>query len=134
MRDEGGVRDTLSPTMNDWPALPLDEWRETRDTLHLWTQIAGKIRLALTPLVNHWWNVTLYVTARGLTTSRMPCQDGRSLDLEFDFRAHALRFRVSDGGAHDLPIGPRSVADVSRDDAHVGLALFVLRCSFFVLR
>jgi len=101
--------------MLDWPPLPLDEWRETRDTLHRWTQIAGKIRLALTPLVNHWWNVTLYVTARGLTTSRMPCHGGRSLDVEFDFVAHALRFRVSDGGRHDIALGPRSVADLWRE-------------------
>ena len=105
--------------MLDWPPLPLDEWRETRDTLHRWTQIAGKIRLALTPLVNHWWNVTLYVTARGLTTSRMPCHGGRSLDVEFDFVAHALRFRVSDGRAHDVPLGPRSVADLWREVLHV---------------
>jgi hypothetical protein len=101
--------------MHDWPPLPLDEWRETRDTLHRWTQIAGKIRMALTPLVNHWWNVTLYVTPRGLTTSRMPCVDGRSLDVELDFVSHAMRFRVSDGGAHDIALGPRSVADVWRE-------------------
>jgi Family of unknown function (DUF5996) len=98
--------------MRDWPALPLDEWRDTRDTLHRWTQIVGKIRLELTPLQNHWWNVTLYVTARGLTTSKMPCSGGRTLDIEFDFLAHVLRFRVSDGGAHDVPLGPRSVAEL----------------------
>jgi Family of unknown function (DUF5996) len=98
--------------MDAWPVLPLEEWRETRDTLHRWTQIAGKIRLELTPLVNHWWNTALYVTARGLTTSRMPCGGGRGLDIEFDFLAHVLRFRVSDGGAHDLPLAPRSVADL----------------------
>ena len=101
--------------MNGWPALPLEEWQETRDTLHRWTQIVGKIRLALTPLINHWWNVPLYVTARGLTTSEMPCSGQRSLDMEFDFVAHVLRIRVSDGAAHDLPLGPRSVADLYRE-------------------
>ena len=98
--------------MTAWPALPLGEWDETRKTLHRWTQIVGKIRLSLTPLINHWWNVPLYVTARGLTTSEMPCGGGRTLDIEFDFVAHVLRFRVSNGGAHDIPLGPRSVADL----------------------
>ena len=97
-----------------WPALPFDEWDETRQTLHRWTQIVGKIRLELTPLVNHWWNVPLYVTARGLTTSEMPVGE-RSMDMEFDFLAHALRIRVSDGGSHDIPLGPRSVADLYRE-------------------
>jgi hypothetical protein len=98
--------------MSTWPALPLEEWWDTRQTLHRWTQIIGKIRLALTPLVNHWWNVPLYVTARGLTTSEMPCSGNRTLDMELDFVSHALRIRVSDGGAHDIPLGPRSVADL----------------------
>lgn len=101
--------------MNGWPALPLEEWWETRQTLHRWTQIVGKIRLALTPLVNHWWNVPLYVTARGLTTSEMPCSENRTLDMELDFVSHVLRIRVSDGGAHDVPLGPRSVADLYRE-------------------
>ena len=114
--------------MSDWPALPLDEWRETRDTLHRWTQIVGKIRLALTPLVNHWWNVTLYVTARGLTTSKMTCHDGRALDIEFDFIAHQLRFRVSDGSEHDIPLGPRSVADLYRETFAV-LRQLDVRCT-----
>lgn len=100
--------------MNAWPALPLDAWSDTRDTLHRWTQIAGKIRMALTPLVNHWWNVALYVTARGLTTSTIPYGD-RWFDMEFDFVAHVLRIRVSDGGEHDVPLAPRSVADLHRE-------------------
>ena len=108
----------------DWPALPLEEWTETCATLHRWTQIVGKIRLALTPLVNHYWNVPLYVSARGLTTSEMPCSDGRSLDIEFDFVSHVLRFRVSDGGARDLPLGARSVADMY---AEIFATLGVLR-------
>ncbi|MFZ2490706.1 MAG: DUF5996 family protein [Thermoanaerobaculia bacterium] len=97
---------------HEWPALPLEEWADTCATLHRWTQIVGKIRLALTPPVNHFWNVPLYVTPRGLSTSEMPCGDGRSLDIEFDFVAHALRFRVSDGRAQDLPLRPRSVAQL----------------------
>lgn len=113
---------------NEWPSLPYDEWRDTRDTLHRWTQIVGKIRMTLTPLVNHWWNVPLYVTARGLTTSRMPAGDGRSLDIEFDFIAHVLRFRVSDGGAHDIPLGPRSVADLYHAIFGV-LQLLDIRCA-----
>src|SRR6185436_16052351 len=98
----------------DWPELPLEEWRETRDTLHRWTQIAGKIRLKLTPLINHWWNVPLYVTARGLTTSEIPYGD-RWFDIEFDFIAHVLRIRTNDGAEHDLPLGARSVADLHNE-------------------
>jgi hypothetical protein len=118
--------------MNPWPALPLDDWWETRETLHRWTQIVGKIRLELTPVVNHWWNVPLYVTARGLTTSEMPCAGGRTLDMEFDFLAHVLRIRVSDGGAHDIPLGPRSVADLYKE---IFSALDALRipCSIWTM-
>jgi hypothetical protein len=94
-----------------WPSLPLEEWLETRNTLNRWTQIVGKIRLALTPLVNHWWNVPLYVTARGLSTSEIPFGD-RWFDMEFDFVAHVLRVRVSTGAEHDIPLGARSVADL----------------------
>lgn len=73
-----------------WPALPLAEWRETRDTLHMWTQVVGKVRLALTPLINHWWNVALYVTARGLTTSEIPYR-GQWFDMELDFDADSAQ-------------------------------------------
>ena len=100
--------------MTEWPALPLDEWRETKDTLHRWTQIVGKIRMTLTPLINHWWNVPLYVTARGLTTSEIPYGD-RWFDIEFDFISHVLRIRTSDGAEHDIPLGPRSVADLHNE-------------------
>jgi hypothetical protein len=100
--------------MSDWPALPLEQWWNTQRTLHRWTQIVGKIRLALTPTINHWWNVPLYVTARGLTTSEIPYGD-RCFDMEFDFVAHALRIRTSDGAQRDLPLEPRSVADMYRD-------------------
>ncbi|HEX7706851.1 MAG TPA: DUF5996 family protein [Thermoanaerobaculia bacterium] len=119
-------------TDDRWPSLPLEEWSETRDTLHRWTQIVGKIRLALTPLLNHWWNVPLYVTATGLTTSKMPCSGGRSLDIEFDFISHALRFRVSDGSAHDLPLGPRSVADLYHEIFGV-LRLLDIPCTIWTM-
>jgi hypothetical protein len=93
-----------------WPELTLSEWDDTRDTLHLWTQIVGKIRLALEPMVNHWWQVPLYVSARGLTTSLMHT-GGRGLEIEFDFVDHALRARTSDGRARELALEPCSVAD-----------------------
>jgi hypothetical protein len=98
----------------DWPALPLDEWQETCSTLHMWTQVIGKVRLALTPLVNHWWNVPLYVSARGLNTSAMPYRGG-TLEIEFDFVAHRLLFRLSDGTEKALPLRAQTVAEFYRD-------------------
>jgi hypothetical protein len=96
--------------MEIWPSLPLEEWQETKDTLHMWTQVVGKIRLAQTPLINHWWNVPLYVTARGLTTSAMPYHE-RTFEIYFDFIAHELRIECSDGSAKSIALVPRSVAD-----------------------
>jgi hypothetical protein len=93
-----------------WPALPFDSWQETRATLHMWTQIVGKIRMSLTPLVNHYWNVPLYVTARGLTTSRIPYGE-RSFEVWFDFIEHQLVLEISDGISKKLPLQPVSVAD-----------------------
>jgi len=93
-----------------WPSLPLNSWKDTCATLHMWTQIVGKVRLALTPLVNHWWNVTLYVTARGLTTSIIPYGE-RSFELRFDFLKHQLVLETSDGSVKALPLGARPVAD-----------------------
>ena len=88
-----------------WPELPLAAWRDTRDTLHLWTQVVGKIRLALTPWLNHSWHVALYVTARGLTTSPIP--DGaRSFQIDFDFIDHVLWVRTSDGHFRQLVLKP----------------------------
>ena len=78
----------------DWPALRVDEWAKTRDTLHMWSQIVGKIRLAQAPMINHWWQVTLYVSARGLTTAAIP-HGQRIFDMEFDFCDHQLRIRES---------------------------------------
>ena len=92
-----------------WPELPTAAWRETYETLHLWTQIVGKIRLARTPWLNHSWHVTLYVTARGLTTSAIP--DGaRSFQIDFDFIDHALRISTSDGTARQFALAGKSVA------------------------
>ncbi len=93
-----------------WPRLALADWTDTRETLHMWAQIVGKIRLARAPIVNHWWNVVLYVTARGLTTSAIP--DGhRVFDLEFDFVEHRLVIRCSDGGRAAVDLRPMAVAD-----------------------
>jgi hypothetical protein len=98
----------LNPT--EWPPLPYAEWENTRDTLHMWTQIVGKTRLALTPLENHWWNVPLYVTPRGLSTSALPC-GADTFEMEFDLVAHQLLLRKSSGTQHGMRLYPRSVAD-----------------------
>lgn len=92
-----------------WPALPFEQWRETCETLHMWTQVVGKVRLALVPLINHWWNVPLYVSARGLTTSAMQCGSG-ALEIEFDFVEHLLRFRTDGRDDRTLALAPRTVA------------------------
>jgi hypothetical protein len=93
-----------------WPALPYAEWQDTCATLQLWSQIVGKIRLALAPPVNHWWHVPLYLTSRGLTTSPMP-YGGQTFQIDFDFIDHALCIATSDGRQETLPLRPRSVAD-----------------------
>jgi len=93
----------------EWPPLPLEEWKDTCATLHMWTQIAGKVRLAQTPLVNHYWNVPLYVSARGLTTTAMP-HDERFFEMEFDFIDHLLVIKCSDGASENIKLEPKSVA------------------------
>src|SRR5262245_53264003 len=93
-----------------WPELPVSAWQDTRDTLHMWTQVVGKVRLALEPMVNHWWQVPLYVSARGLTTSLMPW-DGGGLEIEFDFLADDLALRTTGGGSLRVALEPRTVAD-----------------------
>lgn len=98
----------------DWPSLPYAEWQDTCATLHLWTQIVGKIRLALAPMVNHWWQVPLYVTATGLTTSVMPYQ-GRAVQIDFDFCRHALSVTTSDEQQSEFPLAPYSVAQFYRN-------------------
>ncbi|HEY1502435.1 MAG TPA: DUF5996 family protein [Acidobacteriaceae bacterium] len=100
----------LSDDASCWPSLPLAAWKDTCATLHMWTQIVGKVRLALTPLVNHWWNVPLYVTARGLTTSRI-AYGARAFELTFDFLARQLVLETSEGTVKTLALKPQTVAD-----------------------
>ncbi len=95
---------------NGWPELKWSGWQETADTVHMWTQIVGKTRLELSPLQAHWWNVPLYVSARGLSTSAMPYA-GEFLEIEFDFVSHDLRFRLSSGATLCIPLRAQSVAD-----------------------
>src|ERR671919_1488586 len=86
----------VSSRIMTWPSLPLEEWKDTCATLHMWTQVVGKVRLAQTPLVNHWWNVPLYVSARGLTATAMPHGDA-FFEMEFDFIDNKLVITSSDG-------------------------------------
>jgi hypothetical protein len=97
-----------------WPTLPFGEWRETCATLHMWTQVVGKVRLAQSPHVNHWWQVPLYVSARGLTTSAMP-YGSRVFQIEFDFVAHRLSIETGEGDTRELALAPRTVADFHRE-------------------
>jgi hypothetical protein len=97
-----------------WPELPYAAWKDTRDTLHLWTQVVGKIRLALTPWLNHSWHVALYVTARGLTTSPIAWHGG-SFQIDFDFIDHVLWVRLSDGRFRQVMLKPMSVAEFYED-------------------
>jgi hypothetical protein len=97
-----------------WPELPYAAWKDTRETLQLWTQVAGKVRLSLTPWLNHSWHVALYVTARGLSTGPIAV-GGRTLELEFDFIDHVLWLRTSDGHVRQLMLKPVSVAEFYAD-------------------
>lgn len=101
---------TASPP-NEWPSIPVAGWEDTRDTFHLYTQVVGKVRLAREPIVNHWWNVTLYVTARGLTTSLMPHPDAGGFQIDFDLLDHELRASTVDGAVRTLPLEDRPVAE-----------------------
>jgi hypothetical protein len=93
-----------------WPAIPVSEWSDTYETLHMLTQIVGKTRLGLAPMQNHWWQVTLYVTPRGLTTSAMPFGN-KSAAVDFDFVNHTVVLRTSDGGRREIPLVQRAVRD-----------------------
>ena len=97
-------------TPMSWPSLPLEQWQQTRDTVHLWTQIVGKTRLGLAPQLNHWWSSALYVTARGLTTSLMPYRGGGA-EIEFDFTRHELVITTTNGAARRMPLASRKIAD-----------------------
>ncbi|MGH9707852.1 MAG: DUF5996 family protein [Candidatus Acidiferrales bacterium] len=104
------MNQTNSDSPQCWPALPLESWQDTCATLHRWTQMVGKVVLGLTPLVNHWWNISLQVTSRGLTTPRIP-YGPRTFELRFDFLQHQLVLETSDALVKTLPLAPRSVAD-----------------------
>lgn len=93
-----------------WPSLPFDAWKDTCATLHMWTQIVGKVRLAQAPMVNHWWQVALYVTCRGLTTSPIP-YGARTFQIDFDFVAHRLSIGTSEGDSESFSLAPRPVAE-----------------------
>lgn len=113
-----------------WPELPLEEWADTAATLHLWTQIVGKVRLAQSPWVNHSWHVTLYVTSEGLTTSPIP-YGRRTFEIAFDFIHHRLTLRTSDGAAGGFALEPRTVAsfhaELMRQLRDVGLDVSIRR-------
>ena len=108
------------------PSLPLDSWKDTLATLHMWTQVVGKVRLKLCPLVNHFWNVPFYLTARGMTTAAMPYQRG-TVEVRFDFVDHKLLIETSEGPTVALPLQPQSVAEFYKMfmDALVGLGVTV---------
>lgn len=106
---------TVQPSVPaEWPPLPLDAWRDTYATLHMWTQVVGKVCLALTPLVNHFWNIAFRVTARGLSTPPMNAA-GSVMTMTFDFVEHQLVIEMSDGRVERIPLAPRSVADFYRE-------------------
>jgi hypothetical protein len=96
-----------------WPSLPYDAWKDTYETLHMWMQVVGKIRLTLSPPVNHWWQSTLYVTPRGLTTSAIP-YGIHTFEIQFDFIDHDLAIHTSSGPSRYMSLYPRSVADFYR--------------------
>jgi len=99
----------MAVVLDAWPPLPVGEWADTYATLHMWTQVVGKIRLALAPRMNHWWQVPLYLTARGLTTSPMPYRDG-SVEISFDFIDHTLTIDTSDARRETVALAPQSVS------------------------
>src|SRR5215212_10828572 len=101
------MNENTNSTSQVWPALPFSEWKATCETLHMWTQIVGKIRLALTPWINHSWHVTLYLTSRGLTTSPIP-HGFHTFEIRFDFVSHELRILKSDGALRVLPLETQS--------------------------
>jgi hypothetical protein len=104
----------MRATAEPWPDLPLTEWEDTYRTLHMWAQIVGKVRLALTPKQNHWWNVALYVNTRGLTTSPIPYGNS-SFEIQFNFLDHRLEIRSSSGDERVLPLVAKSVAAFYRE-------------------
>jgi len=108
------MNDNMSDKEHAWPALPFAEWKDTCSTLHMWTQIVGKVRLAQSPLINHWWEVPLYVSARGLTTSSIPCPGG-NFEISFDFIDHRLDIKTSSGASRTIALYHRTVAGFYRE-------------------
>src|SRR5690606_18953909 len=112
MRDD--AQQGAAPTIEAWPTLPLDEWQDTYATLHMWTQIVGKIRMAQAPMINHWWQVPLHVTTRGLTTTPVPFHH-RPLEIGFAFAARSRDITTSDGGGRSVALEPKTVAAFYRE-------------------
>lgn len=106
------------PDFGPWPDLEWEQWKDTAETLHMYMQIVGKTRLALTPIQNHWWNVPLYLTARGLSTSPIPIPNGQLLDVEFDFLSHRVVCRTSSGDIRTIELKARPVAEFFREFSH----------------
>ena len=117
-----------------WPALPLAGWRDTYATLHMWTQVVGKLTLETTPLANHWWNVAFHLTARGFSTQPMTCGEGCTLVASFDFIAHELHLHASTGAAEVVKLEPKSVAAfhsqvmAALERMHIAIAISTLPC------
>jgi len=111
-----------------WPSLPLNEWQDTYTTLHMWTQIVGKIRMTLSPPLNHWWHVTLYVNSRGLTTGPVPYPQG-IFEIQFDFQKHAVEISTSEGTSASRPLMAESVASfysgISESLASLGIVVSI---------
>ncbi len=116
MDQAGATRASLGKPAGQgiWPSLPYEEWKDTYETLHMWMQIVGKIRLSLSPKINHWWHSSLFVTPRGLTTSPIPYA-ARTFEIQFDFIDHILSVQTSDGMSRYMSLYPRSVADFYRE-------------------
>src|ERR1700689_2065847 len=112
----GGFMNATTALANHdlWPELPLEAWQDTLSTLHMWTQIVGKVRLALSPNINHWWGVPLYVHPMGLTTSALPYAGG-NFEVQFDFIHHQVGIRTSSHPILSFALAPRSVADFYRE-------------------
>jgi hypothetical protein len=116
------------PDLGEWPALDWDQWKDIAETLHMYMQVVGKARLALTPTQNHWWNVPFYLTARGLTTSAMHAGRGAVLDVEFDLISHEVVCRTSRGEVRKIRLRPASVAGFFEDFTKtLGSSTFPLR-------
>lgn len=99
------------PAGSAWPELPVESWQATRDTFILWLQVIGKVRIAHAPLLNHWWNAPLYVTSRGLTTSLIPAEAGRSFSIDLDLLDHHLDVSTTAGQTRRMPLAPQTVRD-----------------------